>query len=162
MKQKLFTNCFLVKTDKKGIITQVCLGMKKRGFGQGMWNGSGGKPKDGEAVEDAAIREVQEEFNIKVNTLEKVGEIVFVLKKEQKKVLMHTFLVTSWENEPTETEEMKPHWFPVWEVPYSEMWASDKEWLPLILSGKKIMAKYTYDKEGSVEKRESTEVEKFN
>jgi hypothetical protein len=39
MKQKVFTNCFLVKTDKKGKPVQVCLAMKKRGFGAGMWNG---------------------------------------------------------------------------------------------------------------------------
>ena len=43
------------------------------------------------------------------------------------------------------------------------MWKSDKEWLPIILSGKKIKAKYTYTCEGDeVETREIKEVESFD
>lgn len=127
-----------------------------------MWNGSGGKPQDNETVMEAAKREVQEEFNVKVKALDKRGEINFVLREEEKNVLMHTFLATNWEGEPTETEEMKPSWFGVSKVPYSEMWASDKEWLPAILTGKKIKAKYTYDHEGGiVETRELHKVEGF-
>ena len=34
------------------------LGLKKRGFGTGYWNGFGGKVKEGETVMDAAMREV--------------------------------------------------------------------------------------------------------
>ncbi|OGM11041.1 hypothetical protein A2Z22_03900 [Candidatus Woesebacteria bacterium RBG_16_34_12] len=158
----MFTNCFLIKMDDRGTPTHVCLAMKKRGFGKGMWNGSGGKPKDDETVDAAACREVQEELNIKVTKFEKRGEIIFVLIQENKKVLMHTFLVTDWEKKPVETEEMKPQWFPIDNVPYTEMWASDKEWLPIILSGKKIKAKYTYAYEGGeIKTREIREVENF-
>ena len=35
---------------------QVLLGMKKRGFGKGKWNGFGGKVQDGEEILDAAKR----------------------------------------------------------------------------------------------------------
>ncbi len=49
------TLIFLVKrTD--GNITEICLAMKKRGFGMGRWNGVGGKVEKGEAIEDAALR----------------------------------------------------------------------------------------------------------
>lgn len=162
MRKKIFTNCFLVKTNNKGSITQICLAMKKRGFGQGMWNGSGGKPNSNETIDDAARREVQEELRVKVKKLEKRGEILFVLRKENKTVLMHTFLVTDWDKDPAETEEMKPQWFQINSVPYSDMWASDKEWLPSILAGKKIIAKYTYAQEGGdVETRELQEVDNF-
>lgn len=163
MKGKIFTNCFLVKTDNEGNPVQVCLAMKKRGFGQGMWNGSGGKPEENESVDMAARREVQEEFGVKVKKLEKRGEIVFVLRQEEKNVLMHTFWATDWENEPVESEEMKPEWFGVDNVPYKQMWKSDKEWLPIILLGKKIRARYTYVYEGGdVETREIKEVESFS
>jgi len=148
VKEKIFTNCFLVRTDRSHIPTYVCLALKKRGFGAGMWNGAGGKPEGNETVEAAAIREVQEELSVKVNSLEKRGEINFVLVKESKLVLMHTFLATDWIGKPVETEEMKPQWFAIDKVPYSKMWASDKEWLRVILSDKKIKAKYTYLKEG--------------
>lgn len=160
MKQKIFTNCFLVKTDSEGKPQQVCLAMKKRGFGAGMWNGSGGKPNEDETVEAAALREVLEELGVAVKKLEKRAEIDFVLRQEEKVVKMHTFMATEWEGEPSESEEMKPQWFEVDKVPYLEMWKSDREWLPLVLAGKKIRAKYTYACEGGeVEARETMEVE---
>ena len=64
VKEKIFTNCFLVRTDSEDIPTGVCLAMKKRGFGKGMWNGAGGKPEVGESIEMAARREVEEEFDV--------------------------------------------------------------------------------------------------
>ena len=35
---------------------QLLLGMKKRGFGKGRWNGFGGKVNEGETILDAARR----------------------------------------------------------------------------------------------------------
>ena len=162
MKQKIFTNCFLVKNGTGGKPSEVCLAMKKRGFGVGMWNGSGGKPNEGESVEGAAKREVWEEFGIRVLKMDKRAEIDFVLKAEEKIVKMHTFVATEWEGEPTESEEMKPQWFEVESVPYCQMWKSDAEWLPEILAGKTIKAAYTYDHEGGeVVDRRREEVEGF-
>ena len=46
----------------------VLLGMKKRGFGVGKWNGFGGKLEPGETVVEAAAREVREECGYIVNT----------------------------------------------------------------------------------------------
>jgi len=57
--KKIATVLVVVKDGK------VLLGMKKRGFGEGRWNGFGGKPNAGESVEEAAIRETQEECGIK-------------------------------------------------------------------------------------------------
>jgi hypothetical protein len=39
---KEVTICLLIK-EKGSNITDVCLGMKKKGFGEGKWNGFGGK-----------------------------------------------------------------------------------------------------------------------
>lgn len=122
--------------------------MKKRGFGNGMWNGSGGKPNEGEAIDEAAIREVQEELGVKVLTLQKRGEISFFLEKENSSVLMHVFFATDWQKEPVESEEMKPKWFKINDVPYERMWEADSEWLPIVFSGKKIRARYSYSHEG--------------
>ena len=47
---------------------RVLLGMKKRGFGVGKWNGFGGKLEQGETVLEAAAREVREECGFTVNT----------------------------------------------------------------------------------------------
>jgi 8-oxo-dGTP diphosphatase/2-hydroxy-dATP diphosphatase len=36
--------------------TKILLGYKKRGFGQGNWNGFGGKVEKGETIREGAIR----------------------------------------------------------------------------------------------------------
>ena len=122
--------------------------MKKRGFGNGLWNGSGGKPSEGETVEEAACREVKEELGVELTSFEKCGEIEFYLKKEDLLVNCIVFLASKWNGEVVETEEMNPDWFEIKDVPYDQMWKSDKLWLPLILDGKKIKAKFDYECEG--------------
>jgi len=39
---------------------RILLGMKKRGFGAGWWNGFGGKVQQGETIEEAAKRSTKE------------------------------------------------------------------------------------------------------
>lgn len=43
---------------------RLLLGLKKRGFGQGKWNGFGGKLDEGESPRQAAIREMKEESDV--------------------------------------------------------------------------------------------------
>ena len=52
---------------------QVLLGMKKRGFGEGRWNGFGGKVHEGETIEEATKRELEEETSIKDVCLKQLG-----------------------------------------------------------------------------------------
>lgn len=47
---RLFTLVLVVQPPR------VLLGMKKRGFGAGLWNGFGGKVQPGESIEEAARR----------------------------------------------------------------------------------------------------------
>lgn len=49
---KLLTLLFVLHPDSK----QVLLGYKKRGFGNGRWNGFGGKVESNESIETAAVR----------------------------------------------------------------------------------------------------------
>jgi 8-oxo-dGTP diphosphatase/2-hydroxy-dATP diphosphatase len=50
MANKLLTLAFLRRSS------QILLGYKKRGFGQGLWNGFGGKVQNGETIVAAARR----------------------------------------------------------------------------------------------------------
>lgn len=61
------TLCLLIKDN------QILLAMKKRGFGQGKWNGVGGKPNPKENIEQTAIRETQEEIGIIPKSLKRVA-----------------------------------------------------------------------------------------
>lgn len=45
---------------------QILLAMKKRGFGEGKWNGAGGKVDTGETIIEAASRELREETGINI------------------------------------------------------------------------------------------------
>lgn len=135
-KIKDVTNMLFIKDDK------ILLGLKKRGFGVNKYNGFGGKLKANETIEEAAVREAIEESGLKPITFEKRAIIDF---SQSYPLRMHLFVCTEWEGEVEETEEMKPVWFSFSEVPLSEMWEDDKYWLPYILSGKKIVANFTFE-----------------
>lgn len=47
LKKILTTLCLIRKGD------HILLGMKKRGFGEGRWNGFGGKVKDNESIDES-------------------------------------------------------------------------------------------------------------
>src|SRR5688572_20732131 len=86
---------------------EILLALKKRGFGPGMWNGVGGKVDPGETVEQAMIRECQEEIEVTPTNYDKVAEFTFrmdVDTSEPWNLYIHTYIATEWEGEPVETE----------------------------------------------------------
>ena len=64
---------------------------------------------------------------------------------------VHVFGVTEFDGEPKESEEMKPQWFFMDEIPFSWMWPDDLYWMPLFLSGKKFKGEFLFDKPISAE-----------
>lgn len=131
--------------------------MKKKGFGAGRWNGFGGKVEEGETVEEAAVREVQEEAGLEVIDLEKRGILEFTFESDKDApnsaiiqgggtiLEVHVFKVSDFKGKPQETDEMKPQWFYVDEIPFKEMWSSDVYWLPMFLKGRKFRGKFHFD-----------------
>ncbi len=145
MSMKLQTLC-LVHRDGK-----VLLGMKKRGFGAGKWNGFGGKVQQGEFVNEAAERELTEECGIVATELELMGNLIFEYPTAgDEEVEVAVYRVNSFTGEPKETGESRPQWFKDDAVPYQDMWADDEHWLPLFLKGQKFFGKFTYDKAGKL------------
>jgi mutator protein MutT len=138
------TLLFLIKrTD--GAVSDICLAMKKRGFGEGRWNGAGGKVQEGESLEAAVVREAKEELGIDASALEKAAELHFTFPHESAfDQVVHVFLTESWTGEPGESEEMRPQWFKVRDIPYAQMWSDDILWLPLVLADKKIRGAFTF------------------
>ncbi len=121
------------------------MGMKKRGFGQGRWNGFGGKIQKGESIEDAAKRELQEEAGITAEEMTEEGLLEFEFQGDPQTLEVHVFRVDRFTGEPQETEEMRPQWFPVEEVPYDTMWPDDRHWVPLFLDKKKFRGKFLFE-----------------
>jgi len=132
--------------------------MKKRGFGAGRWNGFGGKITSTETIEDATKREIQEEAGIKVENLDKVGIIDFEFKGNPEILQVHIFKSDNFSGELKESEEMKPQWFHVSEIPFREMWPDDIHWIPLLLSGKKFKGKFLFGESDVILEQELLEV----
>ena len=124
---------YLLKTC--GNRTEVCLGMKRVGYGKGKWNGFGGKIEKGETPGQAAIRELNEESGIvtQMSNLQKMAEILYHEPTEDWYV--HVFVCNKWVGNPAKSDEMIPRWFEVGNIPYNEMWENDALWLPKVLEG---------------------------
>ena len=135
------TLLFLVKDNK------ILLAMKKRGFGEGHYNGVGGKVMEDESIEEALIRESKEEIGVAPTKFEQVANILFdeFFKGEPALMRIHVFIATKWSGEPTESEEMAPKWFNVKQIPYEQMWPDDPYWLPRVLNGEKLNADFKLD-----------------
>ena len=138
------TLCFPIRGDA------VLLGMKMRKIGQGCWNGYGGGIEPGETPEQSIVRELQEESSVQAfpNALEKAAIIDFHNTTTDGTVFVcrvHIFLLRRWDGEFQPTNEMgTPTWFKIQTLPLDGMMPADKEWLPPILAGKKVLGRATY------------------
>ncbi|MEN9614042.1 MAG: ADP-ribose pyrophosphatase [Candidatus Parcubacteria bacterium] len=143
-KLKDTTLIFLVRRNG-GKITELCLAMKKRGFGVGRYNGVGGKLEAGETIESAGKREAKEEIGVEVMHLNKVAELTFRFAHTPAwNQLVHVYTVDEWVGEPTESEEMRPEWFVVADIPFDKMWPDDRFWFPHMLTGKLVRGEFTF------------------
>lgn len=149
--KKLMTLCII----KKG--SQILLGMKKRGFGAGRWNGFGGKVNEGETIEEAAKREVEEEAGIKLNNITASGVIEFEFLGDPEILEVHFFRSEDFSGEPTESEEMRPAWFSVDKIPFKDMWPDDEYWMPLFLKRREFRGRFVFDEKGCILAKELSE-----
>ncbi|CAG5897993.1 unnamed protein product, partial [Menidia menidia] len=118
---KLLTLVMVVQSGR------VLLGMKKRGFGAGKWNG-----------------ELQEESSLTVDVLEKIGNIKFEFVGEAQLLDVHVFRADAFNGEPTESDEMRPEWFEIDKIPFGQMWPDDILWFPLMLQKKKFAGYFKF------------------
>jgi 8-oxo-dGTP pyrophosphatase MutT (NUDIX family) len=137
--KKILTLCLI---EREG---ELLLGLKKRGFGEGRWNGFGGKLAPGESIEQAARREVREEANLEIDELTPRGVIDFVFQDNPEALEVHIFSVINFQGEPSESEEMRPAWWKIDALPYDKMWPDDRHWLPLFLAGKNFRGRFLFE-----------------
>ncbi len=140
---------------------EILLAMKKRGWGMGRWNGVGGKLEAGETIEQALVRECQEEIGVTPLTFAKVAQHDFVMNSGSNDMWhmhVHTYISDHWEGEPIETEEMAPQWFAIADIPYDAMWQDDRHWLPHVLNGKLLSTVFAFDKDQNMLSQEINEV----
>ncbi len=128
---------------------EVLLAMKRRGFGQGKWNGVGGKVRPGETTKAAAAREVREEIDVILIALREMATLDFYFTRipegREWDQRVSVFVADRWQGDPTESEEVSPRWFPTLALPFDRMWPDDRYWLPEILAGRRILAEFLYE-----------------
>jgi len=156
------TVCYLIKEGK------ILLALKTCKIGKGFLNGYGGGVEAGEKSIETAVRELKEETDRDENKgvvalpedLEKIAIIDFHNTKSDGETFIcqvHFYLVKRWEGEANDTDEMiNPAWYDINNLPFDKMMVTDREWLPLALSGKKIIAKAKF---GSFQKTSLGKVE---
>lgn len=119
---------------------QILLALKKRGFAEGKINGVGGKKTDGESIEKTSIRETKEEIDITVSKQVHTATLRFYFADNQEwGQEVFAFVITKWSGTPKETEEVRPQWYSMNNIPYDTMWVDDELWLPHALTLKEFV-----------------------
>ena len=134
------TLCFVIQDG------EILLIEKKRGLGAGKVNGPGGRIEKGEAAEQAAIRETQEEVGITPTGVQWAGELRFQFR-DGYSLHCTVYRASGWEGELMETVEAKPFWVRTDQIPYDRMWADDEQWMPRLLAGEKFRGWFEFDGE---------------
>ncbi|EJT99904.1 hypothetical protein DACRYDRAFT_101040 [Dacryopinax primogenitus] len=161
---KQYTLVFPIITGEN----KICLGLKKRGFGVGRYNGFGGKVEPGETVLDAAKRELLEEANITAIKISSCGRMYFAFENSPVLMDVHVYRIEEWEQEPEETEEMLPKWHSTLpaaqaesvflpSIPFDNMWPDDELWFPLFLAKKSFVGRVDFNKPVDGEKNSKME-----
>ena len=96
--RKIFSLVFIRKA------TEILLGLKKRGLGEGKWNGFGGKVEPGETIVEGAIRELKEECGLHATDLKKIGVLEFEFEGNEILFEVHVFETYKYCGEVIESE----------------------------------------------------------
>ncbi len=119
-------------------------------FGEGKWNGPGGKVQPGETQLECVVREVKEETGLTVSRLTERGVVDFYFgEKPEPDWTVHIYTTSTFSGEPKDSDEGELKWFSLDEIPYAEMWEDDTHWLPVLLQGKRFTGVFVYDLEGT-------------
>ncbi|KAJ2094261.1 hypothetical protein GGI16_005603 [Coemansia sp. S142-1] len=123
---------------------KVLLGMKKRGFGRDKLNGFGGKVEINETIAEGAARELAEESGLEAKSVKQCGLLLFYFENDPVAMEVHVFLVHKYEGTAVETDEMRPQWFGIHDMPFKQMWADDALWWPYVLKGQKFVGQFWF------------------
>ncbi|OXU24692.1 hypothetical protein TSAR_001482 [Trichomalopsis sarcophagae] len=123
---------------------EILLGLKKRGFGEGKWNGFGGKVEANETILQGAIRELKEECGLSTSELRKIGFLEFEFEGDPTLLEVHVFETYKYHGEVTESDEMRPQWYDLKNIPFEKMWPDDAYWFPYMFREEPFKGYFLY------------------
>lgn len=119
-------------------------------FGEGKWNGPGGKVEEDETPLEGVIREVREETGLTVLNPVLKGVLDFYFgEKEEPDWTAYIYHATEYEGEISPNDEGELRWFNFEEIPYDEMWQDDIYWLPPMLVGHSFKGTFWFNEEAT-------------
>lgn len=134
---------------------KVLLGRKRRGFGEGLWGGFGGKVDGNESFAQGVLRELREECGLLANEEDLTRAGTVRIKRDHVNdtvVNMHIVLYRLEESavvgDPAETDEMSPAWREIGDIPYADMLPDVASVLPRILDGEHVDMRFIYNRHG--------------
>lgn len=100
-------------------------------------NGFGGKIEPNETSLAGAIRELHEESHLLASPESTIYAGALLLRTTADltapDLWIHVYICTEWSGQELETDEMRPEWFNVEELPLSQMWEETVSWMPGLL-----------------------------
>lgn len=137
--------CFIVQPPR------ILLIHKKRGLGAGKVNAPGGRieVESGETTEEAAHRETMEEIGVAPLNLRQKAWLDFEFTSGLW-IRCHAFTASGYRGEIRETDEAKPFWCDLHQIPFNQMWQDDAYWLPHALNGSEVVGRFLFDGEAMV------------
>lgn len=136
---------FLLRRGRDGV--EVLLGRKHTGLGQGKVVGICGWVDPGEGADEAAVREARREVGVRVaaSDLHPAGTVEYHFPTRRAwSQQASVFICRRWEGDPVESDGMTPQWYPLDAVPYARMWDDASRWLPGVLRGGTVDARFTF------------------
>jgi len=90
---------------------------------------------------------VFEESNlvVKEKDIQQIAVMLFEFVGDNFIMEVNVFKSDIFSGEEKETDEMKPVWFNYDSIPYSQMWADDEFWVPLMLQGKHFFGFFQFE-----------------
>jgi len=139
MTKKHATLAFVINHD------DVLLAESNYREGKITWNGISGYSENKEKPEETCVRKLYEEVKLRVyeRDLEQVGIMhLYTLHPDgtrENTLTITIFLCEKFQGEPRMTPGVRPKWFKLPNIPYSDMFEDTEVWLERILSGEKLI-----------------------
>jgi len=129
---------------------EVLLIRKKRGLGAGKISAPGGRIEPGETPEEAAIRETLEEVCVMPAAPRRRGHLRFQFT-DGYGLECYVLSADGCTGEVHETDEAVPLWTRLDALPFEEMWADDRLWIPLMLAGRPFRGRFIFDGDAMID-----------